>query len=149
MHHDNDNISPSAERVMEIRPSPEELNRILHRRFPGMGPPTRRQLDEAARRTFNADFSKWLGLDGRWHSCGEQYRQPKGGRRVMQTEGVAMGGQTMPSVGGRQIRFDAAEDAAIALIDAKRAPPVAANDNDVPGRRRRSRRRPSRNAAIR
>jgi hypothetical protein len=76
MHHDNDNNPPSADRVMEIRPSPQELSRLLHRRFPGMGPAFGWQLDEAARRTFSADFSKWLGLDNRWHSTAEQYRQP-------------------------------------------------------------------------
>lgn len=77
--HDNDNLG--ADRVIEVRPSPDELNRILHRRFPGMGPAYGAQLDAAARATFNADHSKWLGLDGRWHSTAESYRQPKGKRR--------------------------------------------------------------------
>jgi hypothetical protein len=70
-----------ADTVIEQRPSPEELNRILHRRFPGMGPAYGAQLDAAARATFNADLSKWLGLDGRWHSTAEKYRQGKGSRR--------------------------------------------------------------------
>jgi len=78
----NDNRPLSTDTVIEQRPSPEELNRILHRRFPGMGPAHGVQLDEAARKTFNADFSKWLGLDGRWHPCGEYYRQPRGSRRL-------------------------------------------------------------------
>ncbi|UPU00209.1 hypothetical protein J4G48_0020215 [Bradyrhizobium barranii subsp. apii] len=161
---------------MEIRPSPQELNRLLHRRFPGMGPAYGWQLDEAARKTFSADFSKWLGSDGRWHPCGEQYRQPKGSRRQANTSKPArpelvyrdqdvgapyhlyaatvaegaefLAGKTTPSVGGRQIRFDAAEDAMIALIDAQRAPPIAANDNEPVGRRRRSRRKYSRNPAL-
>ncbi|MCD9825240.1 hypothetical protein [Bradyrhizobium japonicum] len=169
MHHANDNQPLGADAVIEQRPSPDELNRILHRRFPGMGPAYGRQLDEAARRTFNADMSKWLGLDNRWHPCGEQYRQPKGSRRLAKpskparpallyrdqdvgapyhlyestvAEGAEfLAGKTTPSVGGRQIRFDAAEDAMIALIDARRAPPQAANDNEPAGRRRRSRRK--------
>jgi hypothetical protein len=79
----NDNAEQpiAADRVIEVRPSPDELNTILHRRFPGMGPAYGRQLDEAAKSTFNADFTKWLGLDGRWHSTQENYRQPKGKRR--------------------------------------------------------------------
>lgn len=81
--HDNDNGEQpvAADRVLEARPRPDELNRILHQRFPGMGPAHGRQLDEAAKATFNADFTKWLGLDGRWHSTEEKYRQPKGKRR--------------------------------------------------------------------
>ncbi|MET4258479.1 hypothetical protein ABIC09_003424 [Bradyrhizobium sp. S3.12.5] len=180
MHHANDNQPLGADRVMEIRPSPQELNRILHRRFPGMGPAHGWQLDAAARKTFSADFSKWFGLDGRWHSTAEQYRQPRGKRRAVNQAGadskpsrpvmlehdqdvgapwsrwsivVAEGaeflaGRTVPAVGGRQIRFDAAEDAMIALLDAKRAPPVAANDNEPIGRRRRSRRKYSRTLAL-
>jgi len=81
MTHDNDNQPLGTDTVIEQRPSPDELNRILHRRFPGMGPAYGAQLDEAARKTFNADLSKWLGLDGRWHSTAEKYRQSKGGRR--------------------------------------------------------------------
>jgi hypothetical protein len=82
MHHDNDNDQPvAADRVIEQRPRPDELNRILHLRFPGYGPAHGSQLDAAARKTFNADLTKWLGLDGRWHPAGEQYRQPKGKRR--------------------------------------------------------------------
>jgi hypothetical protein len=82
MHHDNDNDQPiAADRVIEVRPGPNELNRILHRRFPGMGPAYGAQLVCAAKATFNADHSKWLGLDGRWHSTAENYRQLKGKRR--------------------------------------------------------------------
>lgn len=78
----NDNDQPiAADRVVEVRPSPDELNRILHRRFPGMGPAYGRQLDAAAKATFNADMTKWLGLDNRWHSTEENYRQSKGKRR--------------------------------------------------------------------
>ena len=84
----NDNEPLGADAVIEQRPSPDELNRLLHRRFPGMGPAYGRQLDEAARKTFNHDFTQWLGLDGRWHQCGEQYRQPKGRRR--QAKATAM-----------------------------------------------------------
>ncbi|MFK4507210.1 hypothetical protein [Bradyrhizobium daqingense] len=174
MKHANDN-TPAADRVIEVRPSPLELNRLLHRRFTGMGPAHGWQLDEAARKTFNADFSKWLGSDGRWHPCGVRYRQQKGSRRLVKTFKLArpallyrdqdvgapyhlyastvaesaefLGGKTTPAVGGRQIRFGAVEDAMIALIDAQRGPPIAANDNEVSGRRRRSRRRPSRNLA--
>lgn len=74
----------AADCVTETRPSPTELNRILHRRFPGYGPAYGAQLDAAARKTFSPDMSKWLGLDGRWHPCGEHYRQPKGKRRTKQ-----------------------------------------------------------------
>ncbi|WP_445222126.1 hypothetical protein ACKWRH_20850 [Bradyrhizobium sp. Pa8] len=81
MHHANDNTPPAADRVIEMRPRPDELNRILHRRFVGYGPAYGAQLDAAARKTFNADMTQWLGLDGRWHPCGEQYRQSKGKRR--------------------------------------------------------------------
>lgn len=172
----NDNSPLGADTVLELRPSPDELNRILHRRFPGMGPAYGAQLDEAARKTFNADHSKWLGLDGRWHSTAENYRQSKGSRRPLKpskparpvllfrdqdvgapyhlyastvAEGAEfMAGKTTPSLGGRQIRFDAAEDAMIALIDAQRAPAIAANDNEPVGRRRRSRPRHSRNFAL-
>ncbi|MCK1317184.1 hypothetical protein [Bradyrhizobium sp. 23] len=77
----NDNAPIAADRVIETRPSPEELNRLLHRRFPGVGPAWGWQLDAAARATFNADMSQWLGLDGRWHSTATQYRQPRGKRR--------------------------------------------------------------------
>ncbi|SDC02601.1 hypothetical protein SAMN05216337_100156 [Bradyrhizobium brasilense] len=81
----NDNDQPiAADRVIEVRPRPGELNTILHQRFAGYGPAHGKQLDEAARRTFNADFTQWLGLDGRWHPCGEHYRQPKGKRRTKQ-----------------------------------------------------------------
>ncbi|WP_159012559.1 hypothetical protein [Bradyrhizobium sp. S69] len=186
----NDNDQPiAADRVIEVRPRPDELNRILHLRFPGMGPAYGAQLDAAARKTFNTDMTQWFGLDGRWHSTGEQYRQSKGKRRQqkanrapahdldeaeattepvrdgwMFTEAVAcrwreyapvvaegaefLAGRTTPSVGGRQIRFDAVEDAMIALIDAQRASPVTANENEPAGRRRRSRRNYSRNFAI-
>lgn len=82
MNHDNDNDQLlAADRIIEIRPRPDELNRILHRRFPGYGPAHGSQLAAAAQKTFNADHSKWLGLDGRWHPTGEQYRQHKGRRR--------------------------------------------------------------------
>lgn len=37
MHPANDNTPLAADRVMEIRPSPQELNRLLHRRFHVMG----------------------------------------------------------------------------------------------------------------
>lgn len=84
---DNDNFGADA--VLEIRPSPDELNRILHLRFPGMGPAFGRQIDEAAKATFNADHSKWLGLDGRWHSTMEKYRQPKGKRRQPEANAVS------------------------------------------------------------
>ncbi|PDT68571.1 hypothetical protein CO683_15290 [Bradyrhizobium ottawaense] len=172
----NNNQQLGADAVIEMRPSPAELNRLLHRRFAGMGPAYGAQLDEAARKTYNSDFSKWLGLDGRWHLCGEQYRQPKGSRRLVKRSKLArpallyrdqdvgapyhlyetvlaegaefLGGKTTPSIGGRQIRFDAVEDGMIALIDARRAPPIAANDDEVSGRRRRSRRRHSRNFAL-
>jgi hypothetical protein len=172
----NDNTQLSADSVIEQRPSPKELNRILHRRFPGMGPAYGAQLDAAARKTFSADFSKWLGLDGRWHSTAEKYRQSKGARRQVRASKPAepvllyqdqdvgalyrvyaptvaqgaefLAGRTAPAVGGRQIRFDAVEDAMIALIDAQRASPFAANNNEPAGRRRRSRRKYSRNFAI-
>jgi len=78
---DNSEQPTASDRVIEVRPSPDELNRILHRRFPGMGPAYGRQLDAAANATFNADMTKWLGLDNRWHSTEENYRQPKGKRR--------------------------------------------------------------------
>jgi hypothetical protein len=85
MQHANDNDQPiAADHVTEVRPRPGELDRILHRRFPGMGPAHGWQLDAAARATFNADMSKWFGLDGRWHSTAEQYRQSKGKRRTKQ-----------------------------------------------------------------
>ncbi|MHC1949864.1 hypothetical protein IF803_36700 [Bradyrhizobium sp. UFLA06-06] len=140
----NDNQPLGTDSVIELRPSPDELNRILHQRFPGYGPAYGRQLDEAARATFNADMSKWLGLDNRWHPCGEQYRQAKGSRRkpapkqtrpvVLADEqdvgaryrryspGVAEGaeflvGRTVPAVGGRLLQIGEVEDATIASID--------------------------------
>lgn len=79
MTSDHDQLG--ADTVIELRPSPDELNRILHRRFSGMGPAYGRQLDDAARKTFSADMSKWLGLDNRWHSTAGKYRQNKGSRR--------------------------------------------------------------------
>ena len=85
---DNDEQPIASDRVIEVRPSPDELNRILHRRFPGMGPAYGRQLDAAAKATFNADMTKWLGLDGRWHSTQENYRQPKGKRRQAKVNDV-------------------------------------------------------------
>ncbi|MGY4313731.1 hypothetical protein [Bradyrhizobium sp. JR3.5] len=145
MHHANDNQPLGADSVIELRPSPEELNRILHRRFPGMGPAHGRQLDEAARATFNADFSKWLGLDNRWHSTAEKYRQSRGSRRLAKpskparpvvvadeqdvgaryrryaptvAEGVEfLAGRTVPAVGGRLLQIGDTEGAMIALID--------------------------------
>ncbi|KYK47279.1 hypothetical protein A1D31_31420 [Bradyrhizobium liaoningense] len=142
----NDNGQLGADAVIEQRPSPDELNRILHQRFPGMGPAFGRQLDEAARRTFNADFSKWLGLDGRWHPCGERYRQPKGTRRPVRPSKAArpvllehdqdvgapwslwstavaegaefLAGRTVPAVGGRLLQIGAEEDKLIAMLDA-------------------------------
>jgi hypothetical protein len=172
----NDNDILASDSIIEIRPSPTELNTLLHRRFPGMGPAYGAQLDEAARKTFNVDHSKWLGLDGRWHSTAEKYRQPKGSRRLAKpskqprpvllyrdqdvgapyhryastvAEGAEfLAGHTTPSVGGRQIRYDAVEDAIIALIDAQRSQLIPANDNEPVGRRRRLRRRLSRNFTL-
>ncbi|MCP1915686.1 hypothetical protein J2R96_008166 [Bradyrhizobium elkanii] len=145
MHNANDNQPLSTDSIIELRPSPEELNRILHRRFPGMGPAYGRQLDEAARATFNADMTQWLGLDNRWHSTAEKYRQAKGSRRqakerkpvppaVLSDEQdvgaryrryaatVADGaeflaGRSVPAVGGRLLQIGEVEDALITLID--------------------------------
>lgn len=111
-----------------------------------MGPAFGKQLDEAARNTFNADMSKWLGLDNRWHSTAEQYRQPKGSRRLAKpgnparpvlvehdqdvgapwsrwSTAVAEGaeflaGRTVPAVGGRLLQIGAEEDRLIAMLDA-------------------------------
>ena len=166
--------TPAWDSVMRIRPSPTELVDLLrHVAGVPIGPLRPEALDAFVPEVLRGN--EWRGRDGRWRPC-ESYEQPRGSRRAgtsskptrpvlldrLQDVGAPwsrwspavadgaefMAGRTVPALGGRQIRFGAVEDAMIALIDAQRAPPGAAYENEPSaGRRRRSRRKPSWSAA--
>ncbi|WP_157158540.1 hypothetical protein [Bradyrhizobium sp. WSM1253] len=88
----NDN-SPSGtqvDRVIEIRPSPDEMVRLAVkdaiRARDGYGPITAAELDATMRarlRIKRGQITAWLGSDGRWHDAAELFRQEKGRRRKM------------------------------------------------------------------
>jgi hypothetical protein len=85
---------PLADRVTEIRPSPDEMVRlaamdaIMARG--GYGPITPAELDVPMRARLRLDargaITEWRGSDNRWHPAGELFRQPKGKRRQSDEE---------------------------------------------------------------
>lgn len=132
----NDNVEQpiAADRVIEARPGPDELNRVLHRRFPGMGPAYGAQLDAAAKATFNADMTKWLGLDGRWHSTQEKYRQSKGKRRQSKASAKVASQWDEAEVATKPVRDGWMFTEAVACRWREYAPAVADGALDIVGK---------------
>jgi hypothetical protein len=134
--HANDNVEQpiAADRVIEARPGPDELNRILHRRFPGMGPAYGGQLDAAVKATFNADFTKWLGLDNRWHSTEEKYRQRKGKRRQSKANAKLASHRDEAEAATKPVRDGWMFTEAVACRWREYAPAVAEGALDIVGK---------------
>jgi hypothetical protein len=91
---DNQPSGTQIDRIVEIRPSPDEMVRltvkdaIKARR--GYGPITAAELDVPMRARLRTDhrghITHWLGGDNRWHDTAELFRQPKGKRRKTDEE---------------------------------------------------------------
>jgi hypothetical protein len=85
---------PQADRVTEIRPSPDEMVRLAARDAisarEGYGPITPQELDAPMRARLRFDskgvITEWRGSDERWHEATELFRQPKGKRRKSERE---------------------------------------------------------------
>ncbi len=85
---------PLADRVTEIRPSPDEMVRLAAQDAisarDDYGPITAAELDAPmrARLRFDANgvITEWRGADERWHDAAELFRQPKGRRRKSDQE---------------------------------------------------------------
>jgi hypothetical protein len=85
---------PHADRVTEIRPSPDEMARLAAQDAisarDGYGPITSAELDAPMRARLRFDANgviiEWRGSDERWHDAAELFRQPKGGRRKSELE---------------------------------------------------------------
>ncbi|AEI03017.1 hypothetical protein OCA5_c18810 [Afipia carboxidovorans OM5] len=84
---------PQADRVVEIRPSPDEMVTVAARNAIaariGVGPITPAELAAASERNIRRDgvvISEWRGSDGRWRPTAELFRQPKGSRRKSEQE---------------------------------------------------------------
>jgi hypothetical protein len=85
---------PLADRVTEIRPSPDEMVRLAARDAiaarDGYGPITAAELDAPMRARLRFDskgvITEWRSSDERWHSAAELFRQPKGRRRKSEQE---------------------------------------------------------------
>jgi hypothetical protein len=85
---------PQADRVTEIRPSPDEMVRLAAqdaiRAHDGYGPITAAELDTPMRARLRFDtkgqITEWRGSDNRWHDTAELFRQPKGKRRKSEAE---------------------------------------------------------------
>jgi hypothetical protein len=85
---------PLADRVTEIRPSPDEMVRLAARDAiaarDGYGPITAAELDAPMRARLRFDsrgvITEWRGSDNRWHDTAELFRQPKGRRRKSEQE---------------------------------------------------------------
>jgi hypothetical protein len=86
--------SPEADRVTEIRPSPDELIRLAAKDAiavrPTIGPITPDELAVAAsagvRRDARGHITDWRCSDGKWRPAGELFRQVKGERRKSEQE---------------------------------------------------------------
>jgi hypothetical protein len=91
---DNEVVSIQVDRIVEIRPSPDEMVRLAAkdaiRARDGYGPITAAELDVPMRARLRIDrrgqITAWLGSDGRWHDTAELFRQPKGKRRKTDEE---------------------------------------------------------------
>jgi hypothetical protein len=85
---------PQADRVTEIRPSPDEIVRLAVQAAiaarGAVGPITPTDLEAAAARNVRRDkrgrISDWRGSDGKWRPAAELFRQPKGKRRKSEQE---------------------------------------------------------------
>ncbi|WP_438278802.1 hypothetical protein [Nitrobacter sp.] len=85
---------PQADRVTEIRPSPDEMVRLAAKDAisarEGYGPITAAELDTPTRARLRFDakgqITEWRGGDERWHDATELFRQPKGKRRKSEAE---------------------------------------------------------------
>jgi hypothetical protein len=85
---------PLADRVTEIRPSPDEMVRLAAQDAiaarDGYGPITAAELDAPMRARLRIDskgvITEWRGSDNRWHDTAELFRQPKGRRRKSEEE---------------------------------------------------------------
>jgi hypothetical protein len=85
---------PLADRVTEIRPSPDEMVRLAAQDAiaarDGYGPITAAELDAPMRARLRFDskgvISEWCGSDNRWRDTAELFRQPKGKRRKSEQE---------------------------------------------------------------
>jgi hypothetical protein len=86
--------NPLADRVTEIRPSPDEMVRLAAQDAisarNAYGPITAAELDAPMRARLRFDSSgaitAWRGSDERWHDTAELFRQPKGRRRKSEQE---------------------------------------------------------------
>jgi hypothetical protein len=80
---------PQADRITEIRPSPDEIvtlaARDAIRTRDTIGPITASELAAASVKRIRHDargvITEWRGSDGKWRPTAELFRQPKGGRR--------------------------------------------------------------------
>lgn len=85
---------PLADRVIEIRPSPDEMVQLAAKDAisarDAYGPITAAALEAPmrARLRFDANgvITEWRGSDERWHAATELFRQPKGKRRKSEQE---------------------------------------------------------------
>ncbi len=85
---------PLPDRVVELRPSPDEIVAIAARTAiavrDGVGPITPAELAAAAehntRRDARGAVTHWRGSDGKWRPVAELFRQPKGQRRKSEEE---------------------------------------------------------------
>ncbi|MCP3400244.1 hypothetical protein [Bradyrhizobium sp. CCGB20] len=91
---ENEVGSTQVDRIVEIRPSPDEMVRLavqdaIAARV-GYGPITAREMDAPMRARLRLDatgqIAEWRGSDNRWHDAAELFRQPKGGRRKTDEE---------------------------------------------------------------
>jgi hypothetical protein len=91
---DNEVGGTQVDRIVEIRPSPDEMVRLAAkdaiRARDGYGPIIAAELDAPMRARLRIDsrgqITAWLGSDGRWHDTAELFRQPKGKRRKTDEE---------------------------------------------------------------
>lgn len=91
---DNEVGSTQVDRIVEIRPSPDEMVCLAARDAikarGGYGPITAAELDAPMRARLRVDskgvITQWLGGDNRWHDTAELFRQPKGKRRKTDEE---------------------------------------------------------------
>ncbi|RZN21120.1 hypothetical protein [Bradyrhizobium sp. Leo121] len=85
---------PLADRVVELRPSPDELMMIAARDAiearTTIGPITRAEHTAAVKRNVRCDskgvITEWRASNGRWMPVAELFRQPKGKRRKSESE---------------------------------------------------------------
>ncbi|WP_247521261.1 hypothetical protein [Bradyrhizobium sp. 190] len=91
---DNEVGNTQIDRIVEIRPSPDEMVRLAAkdaiRAHDGYGPIAPQELNAPMRARLRLDargqITQWLGGDNRWHETAELFRQPKGKRRKTDEE---------------------------------------------------------------